>query len=100
MILRPSARRSGRRLLELKGPWRFQSDIEDIGRRVRLHFGRVHLRSTAWLNGALPGGNRIPYAPFGPYGVVTVDRKPKVGLRALARMYGVRGGRTRKGGSR
>lgn len=27
-------------------------------------------------------------APFGPYGVVTVDRKPKAALRALAVMYG------------
>jgi len=28
------------------------------------------------------------YAVYGPYGVVTVDRKPKKGLEALARMYG------------
>lgn len=26
--------------------------------------------------------------PFGPFGVVTVDRRPKAGLYALARMYG------------
>jgi hypothetical protein len=25
---------------------------------------------------------------FGPYGVVTVDRRPKAALRALAEMYG------------
>ncbi|MFC1558436.1 glycoside hydrolase family 2 protein [candidate division KSB1 bacterium] len=30
----------------------------------------------------------INYAAFGPYGVVTVDRKPKKSLEALARMYG------------
>jgi beta-glucuronidase len=30
----------------------------------------------------------IQYAPYGPYGVVTVDRKPKAALRALAEMYG------------
>ncbi len=30
----------------------------------------------------------IQYAVFGPYGVVTVDRRPKVALRALATMYG------------
>ncbi len=30
----------------------------------------------------------IQYAVFGPYGVVTVDRKPKAALRALATMYG------------
>jgi beta-galactosidase/beta-glucuronidase len=30
----------------------------------------------------------IQYAVFGPYGVVTVDRRPKAALRALAEMYG------------
>jgi beta-glucuronidase len=30
----------------------------------------------------------ITYAAYGPYGVVTVDRKPKESLKALARMYG------------
>ena len=30
----------------------------------------------------------IQYAVFGPYGVVTVDRRPKAALRALAKMYG------------
>jgi beta-glucuronidase len=30
----------------------------------------------------------IQYAVFGPYGVVTVDRKPKAALEALAKMYG------------
>jgi beta-galactosidase/beta-glucuronidase len=30
----------------------------------------------------------IQYAAFGPYGVVTVDRRPKAALRALAKMYG------------
>ena len=30
----------------------------------------------------------ISYAVYGPYGVVTVDRQPKKGLEALARMYG------------
>jgi beta-glucuronidase len=30
----------------------------------------------------------IQYAVFGPYGVVTVDRRPKAALRALADMYG------------
>ena len=30
----------------------------------------------------------IQYAVFGPYGVVTVDRRPKAALRALAQMYG------------
>jgi beta-glucuronidase len=29
----------------------------------------------------------IQYAPFGPYGVVTVDRKPKVSLTALEEMF-------------
>jgi len=32
--------------------------------------------------------NFILYAPFGPYGVVTVDRQVKPALRALTRMYG------------
>ena len=32
--------------------------------------------------------NFIQYAAFGPYGVVTVDRRPKAALRALAKMYG------------
>jgi beta-galactosidase/beta-glucuronidase len=31
--------------------------------------------------------NFIQYAVFGPYGVVTVDRKPKAALRALTSMY-------------
>jgi beta-glucuronidase len=30
----------------------------------------------------------IQYAVFGPYGVVTVDRRPKAALRALTEMYG------------
>lgn len=30
----------------------------------------------------------INYAVYGPYGVVTVNRQPKKGLEALARMYG------------
>jgi beta-glucuronidase len=30
----------------------------------------------------------IQYAVFGPYGVVTVDRRPKAALQALAKMYG------------
>jgi beta-glucuronidase len=30
----------------------------------------------------------ILYAPFGPYGVVTVDRQPKAALAALAEAYG------------
>ena len=30
----------------------------------------------------------IQYAVFGPYGVVTVDRRPKAALRALAKGYG------------
>lgn len=30
----------------------------------------------------------ITYTTYGPYGVVTVDRKPKKSLEALARMYG------------
>jgi hypothetical protein len=30
----------------------------------------------------------VQYAVFGPYGVVTVDRRPKLALRALAKMYG------------
>jgi hypothetical protein len=30
----------------------------------------------------------VQYAVFGPYGVVTVDRRPKAALRALADMYG------------
>ena len=32
----------------------------------------------------------IQYAVFGPYGVVTVDRKPKAALEALTKMYGGR----------
>lgn len=32
--------------------------------------------------------NYIKYAPFGPYGVVTVDRKPKLALRPLVKLYG------------
>ena len=32
--------------------------------------------------------NFIQYAVFGPYGVVSVDRKPKAALRVLAKMYG------------
>ena len=32
----------------------------------------------------------IQYAVFGPYGVVTVDRRPKAALSALAKMYGGR----------
>ncbi|MFN0168931.1 MAG: glycoside hydrolase family 2 TIM barrel-domain containing protein [Bryobacteraceae bacterium] len=32
--------------------------------------------------------NYIKYAAFGPYGVVTVDRKPKVAFKTLLRMYG------------
>ena len=30
----------------------------------------------------------ITYNDYGPYGVVTVDRKPKKSLEALTRMYG------------
>ena len=30
----------------------------------------------------------ITYAAYGPYGVVTVDRKPKKSLEAMSRMYG------------
>jgi len=29
----------------------------------------------------------IAYAPFGPYGVVTVDRRPKLALKTLAKWY-------------
>jgi beta-galactosidase/beta-glucuronidase len=32
--------------------------------------------------------NFIQYAVFGPYGVVTVERRPKAALQALARCYG------------
>jgi len=32
--------------------------------------------------------NYIKYAPFGPYGVVTVDRRPKAALASLVKMYG------------
>ena len=28
------------------------------------------------------------YGPFGPYGVVTVDRRPKLALQSLVKMYG------------
>ncbi|MCX6620386.1 MAG: beta galactosidase jelly roll domain-containing protein [Acidobacteria bacterium] len=34
--------------------------------------------------------NYIKYAPFGPYGVVTVDRKPKLALKSLVKLYGGR----------
>ena len=40
--------------------------------------------------------NFIQYAVFGPYGVVTVDRKPKAALRALATMYGGSAGTARR----
>ena len=30
----------------------------------------------------------VQYAVFGPYGVVTVDRRPKAALQALSKMYG------------
>jgi beta-galactosidase/beta-glucuronidase len=30
----------------------------------------------------------ITYAPYGPYGVVTVDRQPKKALKSLSKMYG------------
>lgn len=32
--------------------------------------------------------NYIKYAAFGPYGVVTVDRRPKLALQSLVKMYG------------
>lgn len=32
--------------------------------------------------------NYIKYAPFGPYGAVTVDRRPKLALRSLVKLYG------------
>jgi len=32
--------------------------------------------------------NYIKYAAFGPYGVVTVDRRPKLALESLRKMYG------------
>jgi beta-glucuronidase len=32
--------------------------------------------------------NFIRYAAFGPYGVVTVDRRPKAALKTLVKMYG------------
>jgi len=32
--------------------------------------------------------NYIKYAPFGPYGMVTVDRRPKAALHSLVKMYG------------
>jgi beta-galactosidase/beta-glucuronidase len=34
------------------------------------------------------GKGQMLQSPYGPYGVVTVDRQPKESLRALARMYG------------
>ncbi len=56
--------------------------------------------STNILAQALPGLERmiardknhpfIQYAPFGPYGVVSVERKPKAALRALSKIYGGR----------
>jgi hypothetical protein len=38
----------------------------------------------------------IQYAVFGPYGVVTVDRKPKAALGALSAMYGGKAADTAK----
>jgi beta-galactosidase/beta-glucuronidase len=32
--------------------------------------------------------NYIKYVPFGPYGMVTVDRQPKAALKALVTLYG------------
>ncbi|MCC7499637.1 MAG: hypothetical protein IT160_18795 [Bryobacterales bacterium] len=32
--------------------------------------------------------NYIKYAPFGPYGVVTIDRQPKLAFRSLVKLYG------------
>ena len=32
--------------------------------------------------------NYIKYAAFGPYGVVTVDRRPKAALKTLVELYG------------
>ena len=32
--------------------------------------------------------NYIKYAAFGPYGMVTVDRRPKAALKSLVKMYG------------
>ncbi len=34
--------------------------------------------------------NYIKYAPFGPYGVVSVDRKPKLAFQSLIKLYGGR----------
>ena len=34
------------------------------------------------------GKGAMLQSPYGPYGVVTVDRKPKRGLAALTRLYG------------
>lgn len=42
----------------------------------------------------------IQYAVFGPYGAVTVDRRPKAALRALATMYGGKVSAPSRAGSR
>jgi beta-glucuronidase len=41
--------------------------------------------------------NYIKYAAFGPYGVVTVDRRPKLAFQSLVKMYGGSGETARDG---
>ena len=57
--------------------WKAIAGIEEISGGVLWSWADYYHRRTF-----------IQYAVFGPYGVVTVDRRPKAALWALAEMYG------------
>lgn len=61
----------------IRAAWKAIQSIEEISGGVLWSWADYYHRRTF-----------IQYAVFGPYGVVTVDRRPKAALRALAEIYG------------
>lgn len=61
----------------IRATWKAIQNLEEVSGGVLWSWADYYHRRTF-----------IQYAVFGPYGVVTVDRRPKAALRALAEMYG------------
>ena len=73
----------------IRAAWRGIRNCEEVSGAVLWCWADYYHRRTL-----------IQYAVFGPYGVVTVDRRPKAALRALTGMYGGRLAETATGGGR
>jgi beta-glucuronidase len=61
----------------IRATWKAIENVEEVSGGVLWSWADYYHRRTF-----------IQYAVFGPYGVLTVDRRPKVALRVLAEMYG------------